>query len=1231
MTADSAHAASDPLETVPAANDPRPYPELANKLDIQSFRGVAMDAYTAARHYNGTAMKRDMLLQAIHALHNFIAPYCQQSGYDENTILPLWGREYGAALGEDLSVQKLYDQAFANIVPITAAQHTAYQRLFPVLFKGMNVDIETINEGLIIPFGKRDSLTGSLYHPHLATVLQALTDRGFSLEDMMFMVPDIASESQLAKGHIVITLPDVNCQIAISDYAKNNIFFQHGIAGIESWQMVAKGQEPSLPVFMINGDQPSSVYKSIFDQIGQMPKRTLDKVSIEALPVIHQQFSKSRVLRRTDKEAPPLGTFERLPTAPTARGLPRIKRSSPAVTQNMWSGLGVPEASETEEADVTEEEKAVTTPHPHAWKAPAGPVAVVRPQSRPKSPEEADLEKARSFPGDLADFIRAFGVLPQTHFTQGSRRFENSMVSKWRAYSHWMSVRSGLSLETYIERWIDRQVKRYKDSHEQQEPDRTSGIVTGTLTWEMLDDALANHAEAIANLHIFQHRTKDDHLDCIAAEAVRRQSSSEGLPAKAYIPPSDAEQLSSMLDNIVKHGRLHRHDRMKALYHPQIWESWLMTRIGEYRLAQQENPTATADLMMEGEEITWAHAHKACKSYGGLSGFMSVRLDILNMRYPLAEKTKQKKKAAAPAPAPVPAPVSVAENHFLTQSWAGVALTQLTAGTTISPAAVWDSYALQFAAAVMGQASTPVTVLTDTQPADLGHDDRGGITAMVKFLMPEGAPEEPPILAEPEQPASAVAATPASADSSPSLQAMLNNLITKKKFPVYNPDGSPGVSTWTPWVQQIVAAHISRHGADPHRLSGAVDGYPDMTWAVIDQAIYGAGRIHKRNLESFIQRFRAPIKKLVSVPVDEQASVIPVLVQSDFESVAITVAAAPKPEPQESVVDSPSPAVPAESLQKEGFEPLNPRSQVMMSFAVHKRFPLYLFDGSKAIKVWQDFVRELVQAHRRKFGADPQLDQPVDGFPDFENWGVIDQAILLQSRPFKYGLAVFIERYCQDKAGKRPAAVKPLTDFAKVVAAAPVQQTPPAQPVRAAFKPPSEAKRSVDSGIVAMTVPDFDARAKGQINKTRTVHYMLNEHSPQNRAEVIERVLKYIADKKRFPDEHDRTMKQYDRQEWKEQSCWLLVTENHTLRQFIPAMICELAAAHYQSHQHTEPDKNSGAIPGYDQYSWSMIFDAYGRDGRWPMPLAQVIHSYLYKHGVPAKPVTASMPAPVCK
>lgn len=287
-----------------------------------------------------------------------------------------------------------------------------------------------------------------------------------------------------------------------------------------------------------------------------------------------------------------------------------------------------------------------------------------------------------------------------------------------------------------------------------------------------------------------------------------------------------------------------------------------------------------------------------------------------------------------------------------------------------------------------------------------------------------------------------------------------------------------------------------------------------------------------------------------------------------------------------------------------------------------------MFDGSRAISVWQDFVRGLVYAHRDKFGCDPRLDQPVDGFPDFENWSVIDRAIHVQARPFKYGLAGFIEKHCQDKGGKRAVRVKTLSDAVETAAAAPVQQAPSAQP---AFTQSSVVKKPEYPYVVTLKVPDFEAKARGQKNKIKTIHYIMSEDSPQDRADVIDRVLQHIAHKKCFPDEHDTRMKQYDREYWKEQSRWLQATENHTLRQFIPSMICELAAAHYQSDQKTVVGKSSGLVTGHNKCDWAMIFMAYDRDGRWPLPLPQVIQTYIHKLGVTDKPAQSSAPAFVCK
>ncbi len=132
------------------------------------------------------------------------------------------------------------------------------------------------------------------------------------------------------------------------------------------------------------------------------------------------------------------------------------------------------------------------------------------------------------------------------------------------------------------------------------------------------------------------------------------------------------------------------------------------------------------------------------------------------------------------------------------------------------------------------------------------------------------------------------AADPANQDK---LTALIAHLVEHKEFPRLR-DGSSEI--WRDWVNQMIAVYRrEHHKANPTRESGWIAGYEErVSWEMIDDAIYSAGRSSKIRLDKYIEKNFAEITRrearasfTAAAVLDETKLVVVTLVSLDPQTV----------------------------------------------------------------------------------------------------------------------------------------------------------------------------------------------------------------------------------------------------------------------------------------------------------------------------------------------------------
>lgn len=92
---------------------------------------------------------------------------------------------------------------------------------------------------------------------------------------------------------------------------------------------------------------------------------------------------------------------------------------------------------------------------------------------------------------------------------------------------------------------------------------------------------------------------------------------------------------------------------------------------------------------------------------------------------------------------------------------------------------------------------------------------------------------------------------------------------------------------------------------------------------------------------------------------------------------------------------------------------------------------------------------------------------------------------------------------------------------------------------------------------------------------------------PENRDQLMQRVLDYARRNDKFPSANDTAEKYNIRAYWRSQEEWCLEREKLSLSRFILRWTREKAAEYRKDHDGQQP--SSGPIKGFEDYSWDLL------------------------------------------
>lgn len=1183
--------------------------------ETEAFRTLAMDARIAARIYDGSTAKYQHLSGLIRKLEDLAAPKAEASGMSVDDVIAHLARNTRQAYDDGYSTDLLREKA---VIAMAGPRPDHPQGLVHLLKQMEYLGVETERTGGILA----GAAARAPYQPNFLLVLKALMDRGLTAQDTEL----ILNAEPSASAYMMISVPKLDAQIVLTNTANSAVYIAKGLKDLKFWEaatLPTLTQDPDITT--LDGTGIEQTYKQLQEHLPRdiVPYVQIPKLALSANPA---------------KSATPSGEL----------------------------------TGEQIQARIAE-----------FFKDREGFMARANEEARRRKPPEEQQAAAGEYRSRIIKFALKYagknGCFPPYALATDTPAIKTRMLE----YASWLDRHEGITLSSFINNWIRAQGKAYRDSHDGEYPDASSGIIAATgkenVEWRLIDACcLAATGRNITTLDIVLREDEPGHSERLRQERSSRASLPGDLqdpavildlmvaegsikpaqfksdqaakkvpaaaPAQADAPEAAiiAEAPTGAADPepiITTAAALTAGDAMseilKHLIEQRAWletlsdgrpakpliNQWLAAQIGE----------AVAGPLQSHPDIDWSMVQDAllkdATDAPAASAVMSAPVVV--------PETAAIEAVDIPAATPAPQPQTPATGDhkeqilldilryakdkgslpstnrasdddttrklwFRHNNWLSTKYRLTTSGflhqslrekaeeykaanngqspnAQSGPIAGYDiTWARmdELLKAVPRQTYSLEIVLRANEP---GHDERVSAESARrkgKAVKPEKeAPQaaaEPPLPAAPapansppaQEDFAEVAAITAEPQPGPALLLMLDGLSRQRRFPAYLGNGQSGSSLGYPWVMERIAGFRKAHeGKNPTASSGPVDGYPDIDWSIIDDAIHATGRHTKIRLDRFIEKHSDTISRIMNpLTVPTRPPAARKAVEADQSGL-------------------PEPRAERKPGARRAFEAERQGAIVtdMLAYAdKHRNFPSVnrVSDTPAEQQLWRshdnwlnhrlgfgigEFIRRWTrqqdQVYRKDHGGAHAhaLAGEIKGYPGYD-WGLLDTCYRNYQRHFATSLQQVVNG----------------TDL-------------------------EVGKSHGKKGVARFARETFDTMAniETEIRWTGRYKYVMPEGVPKNRNDLAERMLAYAAKNGKFPSANDTDETYKKRGYWRVQEEWCLNRESMSLSKFITKWTREKADEYRKDNGGAEP--STGPIKGFENYDWDILRVAFSK------------------------------------
>lgn len=770
----------------------------------EQFIDLVVKLHNVARTMDGSLVRRDQFARTVQEILDLSS--------DERELATL-AQTTRSLHADNFSLQRFYDEAFAAILPPVpySGPNTTNTRMLLSRLEPLQTDADIIGPEITLGFDSKIP-AGRPFAPNLANVLQVLFDKGTTLEDITYQFNPTDEARYLTLGYTLLTIPDRNCQILVCDRTDRPVYMLEGIRNRKFWADATPrtlGQDAAITKLdMTNAE---SLYRSLNPKLPARKEIIVpsykwvdDKKVLEGkseVPMeqywdrrrryeISERFAFPVLKRRFHDPAPAAYELRETPRAPspTQRPFPSSFAASTKVNGSGTNGHGtLPEKLATSIAV-----PAVKKETPQA----AAPTQL-RKGSIGRRGRTIDIKGRNS---DIQENVERY-ILAYNEFPNSSPPKKEGGEAKRRSFvvDHmWLTRTQEITLTEFIERWIDRVAKAYREANNGQNPTAKSGTIGGSaLTWELIDLALRNRkrGEAIS-LDLFLRRKEDGH------EARWEAFRSKPETAKADKPRAIRSEVVTK-------------ERGSRAYNPDTHLRVIWANVEDYITAYNEFPNSSAPKADE-------HGHKR-RSFVVEHMWLTKRKDttLTGLIDAWIDQKAEAYRAAHDGKNPDVNSRAI-EGSKLDWAVLDKALKNRKRGEAMS----LDLFLRRH---------------------EDGHETR---------LEQAKAPRRNASVGQPK------AAKPLNDPDLDPVDQCLEHLKTHGKFPYKLADGRLGSEVWKPWVIERIRQYRQMNATgNPLKTSGPVHGFETIDWAMLDTAILANGRISKINLEGFIEKNWADIAR----------------------------------------------------------------------------------------------------------------------------------------------------------------------------------------------------------------------------------------------------------------------------------------------------------------------------------------------------------------------------------
>ncbi len=630
LSPQAAKAGTSPRAHIPTRND--------------QFVDLVVKLHNVARTMDGSLVRRDQFARTVQEILD-ISP-------DEKELAAL-AQATRSLHADNFSLQRFYDEAFAAILPPLpySGKNTTNTRMLLSRLEPIQTDADIVAPEITLGFDTGIP-AGRPFAPNLASVLQVLFDKGTALEDITYQFNPTDDARYLTIGYTLLTIPDRNCQILVCDRTDRPAYMLEGIRNRKFWAAATpRALDHEQSITKLDMATAETLYRSMTQklparQAAIVPnyKWVEDKRITEGQSEVAMEKYWDRRRRYEIGESVSFPSLKRRfhEMVPAAHAAAAPAKPSAAPSRMSPSSPSAPAKSVVAEPDQPAATLPVTARPSQQQARPANPVPPTTGRSGKRRGRTIDIRGRNAQIQEHAEqYILAYGEFPNS--SPAKSEGDGSRRRSFVVDHMWLTRTQDITLTEFLERWVDRLAKDYRDTHDGQNPTSKSGTIGGSaLTWELIDLAFRNRKRGeTLPLELFLRRKEDGHD--ARREAFRNSKTEPALAVsrerspRAYDVKSHRAAIWSRVeDYILSYSEFPTSSAPKADAHghkrssfvvDHMWltrrldttltgliDQWIDQKAKDYRASHDgQNPDKNSGTI-EGSKLDWAVLDAALQS-----------------------------------------------------------------------------------------------------------------------------------------------------------------------------------------------------------------------------------------------------------------------------------------------------------------------------------------------------------------------------------------------------------------------------------------------------------------------------------------------------------------------------------------------------------------------------------------------------------------------------------------